>query len=334
MSQFSAPHILGGVRRFFEAGAMMRTSLLFVLPAAVVIAANPAALEARKAEVQALLEEHNYASALELAKSINRERMDDIASYQLIAAAHLGLGNYAEAESAIQWMLDLRIGKAEPGGWMLVARFREITGDLEGAADAVNLAARDWKGDPNELLAYAAHLQFLMGKLERAGQLATGNMKATYTLARVLLAQGRKSEAARLLRGVGETSPESLFLLASATGEAKDFQAFEAAARACSERSRNTNRELVLYLAGRGKRVKEALTIAQREAERSHDVFTQDALAVAMYANGLRIEARDLMKRVIAVGVRDPDILAHAAMMKLPQRPPQVASASSKAITR
>src|SRR3982751_1028973 len=100
------------------------------------LAVDPQSFQVRKTHVRELLLQQDFRTALEEAKSINREWADDIATYQLLAEAHLGLGNYAEAESALQWMLDLRLGKTDPEGWRLVALFREMTGDLEGAVEA------------------------------------------------------------------------------------------------------------------------------------------------------------------------------------------------------
>src|SRR5262245_2114422 len=102
-----------------------------------IIAADPPTFEFRKTAVRTLLEHGEFVAALQDAHAINREWPDDVPTYQLVAKAHLGLGNYAEAEKAIQWMLDLRIGKADAQGWLLVASIREITGDFEGALDAV-----------------------------------------------------------------------------------------------------------------------------------------------------------------------------------------------------
>ncbi len=80
-----------------------------------------APFEARKAAIRTLLSKCDFAAALEQAQAINPEWPDDIAAYQLIAAAHLGLGDYPEAEGAAQWMLDLRIGKADTQGWLVLA---------------------------------------------------------------------------------------------------------------------------------------------------------------------------------------------------------------------
>jgi tetratricopeptide (TPR) repeat protein len=290
---------------------------LFLLSAGSLLAAESGSFEARKANVRALLGRGNFAAALAEAQAINREWPDDIAAYQLVADAQLGLGNYREAEAAIQWMLDLRVGKADAEGWRLVARFREITGDVEGALEAVNLAyGRLAEGQQDlaaVLLADAGRLQHQAGRLElaeRASQealkTAPGDTAAWKTLALVRMAQGKREEALRILGDLAKADSRYRYLLAEA-GEAAGFAVDSAAAPG------EDSREAVLYLAGPAKRPAEALEMARREAARRHDVFTLDALAVALFASGQPAEARSAMEKALAVGTRDPEIRAHAA---------------------
>lgn len=299
--------------------------LLLWIAAAAALAADPAAVETRKARARSLIELENFTAALQEAQAINRAMPDDVSAYQLMASAQLGLGDYAGAEKQLQWMLDLRIGKADLEGWLLVARFREVTGDLEGALDAVNLANGVLLGGPEaerrSLLVYAGRLYCGLGKLDLAKQsvdaaIAGGDSEpaAREVLARIHLAQGNHEEAARVLRSAARTSdPRVLYLLAEISGAASAYAAFEHAALQVSGSFRNSNRELALYYAGPGRRPARALEIARRESGRRQDVFTLDALAVALFANHQTVEARDVMRRVLAVGIRDAAILRHAA---------------------
>jgi tetratricopeptide (TPR) repeat protein len=301
-----------------------------VLLCACTFAADPASFERRKQHIRTLLDCHDFQPALDEAKAINREWADDITAYQLMAEAHLGLGNYSEAESALQWMLDLRIGKADARGWVLVARFREVTGDIDGAIDAVNLAfARLAPREPLDrgaLLAYAARLEMLAGRLDTAEQLLRqAPAHEPYTLdamARLRLAQDRPGEAAAILRELiaSEPAPRYLYRLAGITQTTADYAAFERSARTRIASPDNANRELALYLAGPGKRAAEALDIARTESKRRHDVFTMEALAVALFANSRVVEARSVMNDVLAVGTRDPEILAHARLIGVKPR--------------
>ncbi len=301
--------------------------ILLALCVTLLKAADPALYVRELTQIRTLLDAGDFRAALAEAKKLNQKAPDEIISYQLIATAELSLGLYSEAEKSIQWMLDLKIGKADSSGWLLVARFREATGDYDGALEAVNQSfARLVQGQDAEarkLLSYSARLQFLAGKLTRAEAAAKEALKtaapedssAAETLARVRLAQKRPEEAVAVLREISAVNPNPrlLYLLAEASESAADYAAFEKAALRNTSKPDQANRELVLYFAGKGAKPTQALEIARKEAERKGDVHTQDALALALFANGETAEARKLMKAVLAVGTQDPEILAHAA---------------------
>lgn len=309
--------------------AVSRNAILLALSALVCLAADQPSFESRKTNVRALLDKQDFEAALVQAKAINSEWPDDVAAYQLIVEAQMGLGNYTEAERALQWMLDLRIGKADARGWLLVARFRETIGDIDGAMDAVNAAYGKLSPAENELrvrlLAYSGHLQFVAGKLENADRVLReclavdpASEAALDALASVRIAQNRHEEARGILAGLARSgNPRYLFELAEERRDSEGYAAFERAARARMTQLGNANRELVLYYAGPGKRPDEALEIARGEASRRHDVLTLDALTVALLATGNLAEARSTMQRVLEIGARHPEILRHAAELGL-----------------
>ncbi len=301
-------------------------NFLPILLAASCLAADPA-FEVRKSRIRALFEHADYTTVLKEARALNRQWPDDIETYQILAATYLELGNYRDADETLQWMLDLRIGKADLHGYWLLAQFREVTGDAEGAIEAMNAAfARLQNGetaDRPRMLNYLAHLHILAGKMTLAGKILKEcdrtNAETMFVRAQLLLAQTKKAEAILLLRQLSEKQghPRYLYALGQATGETADYAAFERAARRISELPDHTNRELALYLAGPGKRPAEALEIALQESSQRRDVFTLAALASALEANGHREEARNIMKEVLAVGTQDLAILAQAAQLGL-----------------
>lgn len=164
----------------------MRTVLILVM-AACLHAATPQNFERRKQEIRALLERDQFKSALEQATTLNQQWPDDITGYQLLAEAQLRLGKVQDAEKTIQWMLDLRIGKADAQGWMLVARLREATGDIEGALDAANLSYERLGPEQNReaahLLVFVAQLQLSNGRTPLALEAAKAALKRIPDLA-------------------------------------------------------------------------------------------------------------------------------------------------------
>jgi len=301
----------------------MNTPYLAVVIAAVSWAADPLQLEVHRTRAEALLAKMDFREALAEAQALNHASPDDVSGYRLMAAAQLELGDYDDAEKQLQWMLDLRIGKADAQGWLLVARFREVTGDVEGALDALNLAyprlvPTDERGQQS-LNDCAARLLYRAGKLDQAEQIiqragANPTPPLLETLARIRLAQGKREEAIELLRRLAKRDPHPryLYLLAQTSGAAADYEAFETAALSATESPDNANQELALYYSGPGKQPAKALEIARREALRRRDVFTLDSLAVALFANRQTSEARSTMLGVLGVGTQDPSILAHA----------------------
>jgi len=290
----------------------------------------PDNFEARKLRVWLRLGRHEFAAALAEAKELNQLVPDDLQVYGLLTDANVELGNYAAAEEAAQWMLDLRPGNL--AGLTRGAYLRELFGDLEGALDFMRAAYQRTPAAETEdrawLLTQMGHLELLRGNLDAADPLLGLALDlfpdyhyALAQRARVRAAQGRPDDAVALLRRHYEVAPhpENLFLLAEALKEAGEtdetaraFARFEEAALKEVHGADNANRELILYYADHAGRPEEALWLAEHELARRRDVLTRDAHAWALAANERWAEARRAMEAALAVGVRDPRVLAHA----------------------
>lgn len=291
---------------------------------------SPENFEARKLRVWLRLGRHEFAAALAEAKQLNRLVPDDLQVYGLLTDSNAELGNYTAAEEAAQWMLDLRPGNI--AGLTRGAYLRELFGDLEGALEFMQAAYQRTPAAETEdrawLLTQMGHLELLRGNLGAADSLLGLALdlfpEYHYALAqraRVRTAQGRHADAVALLRRHYEMAPhpENLFLLAEAlkrAGETDEagrvFARFEEEAKREVHRADNANRELVFYYADHAARPEEALWVAEHELARRRDVFTRDAFAWALAANGRWEDARREIEAALAVGVRDPRILAHA----------------------
>ena len=291
---------------------------------------SPENFEARKLRVWLRLGRHEFAAALAEAKQLNRLVPDDLQVYGLLTDSNAELGNYTAAEEAAQWMLDLRPGNI--AGLTRGAYLRELFGDLEGALEFMQAAYQRTSAAETEdrawLLTQMGHLELLRGNLGAADSLLGLALdlfpEYHYALAqraRVRTAQGRHADAVALLRRHYEMAPhpENLFLLAEAlkrAGETDEagrvFARFEEEAKREVHRADNANRELVFYYADHAARPEEALWVAEHELARRRDVFTRDAFAWALAANGRWEDARREIEAALAVGVRDPRILAHA----------------------
>lgn len=286
--------------------------------------------EARRIEAWVLLGKHEFAKALQAAQALRRRMPDDVLVYGFLADAHAELGNYKEAEEAVQWMLDLRPGNVP--ALTRAAYLRELFGDIDGAIELMDQAYR--RTSPLEvedrawILAQLAHLHLISQRTESAERALAEALKlfpgyhyALGGLAEVRTAQGRHAEAAGLLeqRYRAAPHPENLYALAEAlrrAGRRREaaaaFARFEREARREMDGADNANRELIFYYAGQGKKPAEALRIARSEIARRRDVHTLHAYAWALHVNGRQREANRQIDAALAVGVRDAQILAHA----------------------
>jgi tetratricopeptide (TPR) repeat protein len=294
---------------------------------------SPDSFEALKVRAWALLGKHEVQRALELARTLNRRAPDDLLVYGLLTDAHAELGQYKEAEEACQWMLDLRPGNVP--AFTRAAYLRELFGDIEGAIELMTAAYQRTSPSEREdrawLLTQIGHLELTAGRTEAAERLLNealilfpGYHYTLETLAKVKTAQKKYVEAANLFQRRYESAPhpENLHALADAlvlAGRASEAEAaykeFEQSALRESAGWDNANRELVFYYAGRGKKPAEALRIARMERDRRQDVFTLDAYAWALHVNQRQQEARTEIERALGVGIKDPEVLARAAII-------------------
>ncbi len=297
-------------------------------------ALSPDNYEGLKVKTWLLLGRHEFAKALELAEKLNRRTPDDVIVYGYLADANAELGNYDAAEKAAQWMLNLRAGNVP--GLTRGAYLRELFGDLDGAEEFMRLAYDATPTSELEdrawILTQMAHIELQSGEMAKAEIHANGALSlfpeyhyALGTLAQLRTAQKRYQEAAELYGRRYAKAPhaENLYVWAKAlqlAGKPEEasqkFAAFEKRSLAESGITDNSNHELVLYYVDDAGRPDEALRIAQLEATRRHDVHTLDCLAWALHANHQDELAKVKIDEALAVGVKDPQILYHAEVIR------------------
>jgi tetratricopeptide (TPR) repeat protein len=295
----------------------------------------PNNFDAEKIQVSILLGEHRYPAALELAETLNQRVPDDVAVYGLLTDADMELGDYKAAETAAQWMLNLRPGNLP--ALLRAAHLRELFGDIEGAYELTDLGYQS--SPPNEtaeragILTQMGHLRLASGAVDAAEKLFRQALTsfpdyppALGRLAQVRITQKRYAEAVALLQQRYQAAPysESLYDLAEALRLAGDereankaFADFESKALAESIRSDNSSRELIFYYADQAQQPAKALQVARREYGWRHDVYTLDAYSWALHVNGQNAEARRQIEAALAIGIRDSAIFAHAGEIAL-----------------
>src|SRR5262249_17006697 len=237
---------------------------------------------------------HEFGKAREAATALNKRMPDDVLIYGFIADSSVELGEYVEAEKAVQWMLDMR--PANLSGLTRAAYLRELFGDVDGALELFNGAygrmATTEVEDRAWILSQMGHLYVSSGKEREAEQVLLHALRlfpryhyALNYLAQVRISQKRYTDAVELLTALCTALPpaENVYALAQAlelagNAEARaKYEEFEKKALAESAVADNANRELIAYYADHANNAREALRVAEMERARRHDVFTRDA---------------------------------------------------------
>jgi tetratricopeptide (TPR) repeat protein len=290
----------------------------------------PNNFDTNKIRVSVLLGEHEFPAALDAAKVLNKRVPDDVMVYGLLADANAELGNYKDAETAAQWMLNLRPGNLP--ALTHAAYLRELFGDMEGSYELLQMAYESTSPTEGEerawLLTQMGHLRLASGNTDTAEKLLRQALTAfpNYplamgALAEVRTAQARYEEAVALFRQRYQSTSraENLYDLAQALrlaghdGEAKKaFAEFETKSLLESSKKDNSNRELIFYYADYVKQPAKALKVAEQESAWRKDVYTLDAYAWALHVSGQDVVARKQIETALAVGIHDARFFYHA----------------------
>ncbi len=284
----------------------------------------------QKTQVALWLSRHEFDEARDRAKALNRRTPDDVMTYGYIAEADIALGNYPEAETNAQWMMNLRPNNTP--ALLVGARLRVLYGDNRGAIEFLDRAAQQTSPVEVEEQAWIANqiasILIDSGQTEPAAQVLqqATQLFANYpytmeNLARVRVAQNRASDAVQLLLQATalDRDPHALYQLAAAQqaagqmGEARaTLEEFEKLARDPGRASDESRRDLILMYAASSVTAPDSLKLAQQEIAAREDVWTLDAYAWALDANGKFQEADIAIQKAIAVGIQSAQIFDHA----------------------
>ena len=136
--------------------------------------------------------------------------------------------------------------------------------------------------------------------------------------------QGRYEEAIKLYQSAIAVVPMPMFVAelgdiyskAGNPAEArKQYQLVEYIGKLGHINQVLHNRDLALFYADHDLKLDEALTLAHKEFEVRHDIYTWDALAWALYKNGKYQEASDASEHALRPGTRDALLFFHAGMI-------------------
>jgi tetratricopeptide (TPR) repeat protein len=256
--------------------------------------------------------------------AIRNEALD----YGLLGDVLMEQGRLQEAVGAYQKMVDLR---PDLQSYTRIAHMRWLKGDLDGAIEVTRMAVTSGSPRDPEPTAWAytrlgiyelqaGDTEIAMKSAESALQFAENYAAAFLLRGRILLGQGKAEEAIESLQRAAALTrlPEYEWTLADALREAGESQAAEGVERSLiHDGAMNDPRTSSLYLATRRQQVGQALKLAQDELNTRADVFTMDALAWALNANGRVAEAREYSKKALSEGTQDARLFYHSGCIAL-----------------
>ncbi len=276
------------------------------------------------------LSRHQFRDALAVARRARDARPDDAWNYGVMGDALLELGEYDDAFRAFDTMAELR---PNADAYARVSYARELRGDLAGALDVMQMAAAATSDHDREAKAwYTAHIGELylrMGRLadaereyRRAAFYFPDYPHAMTGLGKVRAARGDSAGAIEIFKAQLARTPtldlawrvgDELAARGDAAGAEHYYQLAEDLAGPAAAQ---TEANLALFLAEHNRRLPDALRIAQSVASVRHDIFTEDALAWALFKEGRAAEARAVLRQALRTGTRDERILKHAEAIR------------------
>jgi tetratricopeptide (TPR) repeat protein len=276
------------------------------------------------------LSQHRFNEGLEIGRRARDLRPGDAWNYGIVGDALIELGEYEQAFVAIDTMAAMRPSAA---AYARVAYARELRGNLEGALQAMQMAANATSPHDPEAQAWyasqAGELYLRIGKTDDAereyrraasvfpdyplAMVGEGKVKAARgdrdgALA-IYLIQLKRTPTLDLAARIGD-------LYAQAGDSAQAEQYYQLAEDVAGPAIAQTETNLALFLAERDRKLSDAVRIAEAVAVTRHDIFTEDALAWAYYKTGRLDEALAASRRALRTGTRDPGILSHAARIQ------------------
>ena len=275
---------------------------------------------------------HDLREAERLARRARSLAPGSVGAFPVLVDALVELGRYREAERTLQRMVDM---KPNLPAYARVSYFRELTGDLRGAVQALRLAIAAGGPVPENV----AYVQGLLGGLELSrGRLAAARRAYTAALAavpgyapalagraRLAARAGRLDVAIARWRALVERLPLPEYVIA--LGEAELAAGRTVAGRADLALVRvqekllaaagvNTDVELAIYEADHGDR-RRAVRLARDAWENAPSVRSADALGWALTRAGRPQAGLRWARRALRLGSLDPTFRYHAGMAAL-----------------
>jgi tetratricopeptide (TPR) repeat protein len=267
------------------------------------------------------LTRHEFGHALELGRTATRLAPYTASAYGILGDAEIELGRYQQAFRSFQHMIDLKPSLAS---YARVSYARELTGDLHGSIEAMQLALDAAAGD-REGYAWTAvqlgKLYWLRGDGAHAMRLYRqalavfpGYVYALDALAPVEAGRGRLVRAIALEQQAVDAIPLPQFVaqlgdLYARAGRPRQARAQYATVRAIQRllvaNGIKSDLETALFRADHGIAPAETVALARRARALRPSILGDDTLSWALARAGRCQEALSWSSRALRLGTRD-----------------------------
>ena len=286
---------------------------------------QPGCAESLLLRGHALQSQHRFSEAESIARQLVTKRGLAF-DHGLLGDILADVGRVDEAALAYQVMIDL---KPDLQGYARVAHVRWIKGDLDGAVEAMQVAADGASPHDAESAAWMntqlARYLWQSGKsneadgaLDSALGFQTNYAPGLLLRGRMLLAAAKVEDAIPLLRQAAQINPlpEYHWALAEALRTAhREDEAVAVEMQLVAKGQVTDPRTCSLYLATRRTNGELAVRLARQELAERADVFTHDALAWALSAAGKVDEAQSHLQLALAQGTQEARLAFHATVI-------------------
>jgi tetratricopeptide (TPR) repeat protein len=290
-----------------------------------VLAADPDHYYARRMLAAVLLSQHRFREAIAAAERCLQTRRDDAWLFGVIGDARLELGDYDEAFKAFDAMASIR---PDAAAYARASYARELQGDLDAAIKYMQMALEATSArDPESLAWHHAQLGQLYLARQQTADARREFRHADFSfpdhplaiegLVRTMVAGGDYTAALARVRQLRAHAPLPSVLalegdLLTSLGRAAEAETAYRLAEAAWQSDVPESARLALFLAERGRRIDDAVRLAEQAAADRADIFTEDALAWAYFKAGRLEDARAAIARALRTGTRDAVIHRHA----------------------
>ena len=264
---------------------------------------------------------HHFKEAKELAEKAITQNPRTAFYYGVLCDALVELGEYDEAVKACDKMVSIR---PDLRSYSRVSYLRELHGDLDGAIEAMKMAAdAGVSGQENRawVLYNLGMLYLNQNKLDTAEYIFKGILEerlryphAVAGLARVNSVRQKYDEAIELYQQAIEVLNEPAFHEAlgevyeviSNLSEAK--KSYDTALELYENEQKmgeDNAVEMAEFLAWHNRKLEDVLPMAQSAIQRRPSIHGYKVLALALYKNGKYTEAQEAIQQAMKLGTKD-----------------------------